>query len=334
MITALREALGRPDARSFQLQGEDLALLSPACLAAAAARYAEGLGRVPAALRPRFEAEQAEAQREAHAWLRRHNRSVHGRIAGYLELGRRCRFAYPWPVVAVLGIVQVLEGIRKNRLYGLAGPVAWRAGVRGLAHLVETTEDVLRRTNRGIFADSVPTVLYALRCRALVERGEGELAGALLDGPAPILMDEEGRALARGLCAGLGEADPARRFRALADLTLEHFGREQRIFSHHLGDPAARRPATASQRALARLVRVREVPAPAVVRRRGGVEVVYRPYRLPDGFEMRDHEARVAAFGDAFVRSVTGAVEDYRAAAAFALRRFGRPGERADLSYP
>src|SRR5688572_30760672 len=79
LVEALSELLGRP-AKSFQLMGEDLALVPGARLAAATEAYRAGLTRVPAALRERFEAEQAALLRESHAMLVRHNRSVHGRL--------------------------------------------------------------------------------------------------------------------------------------------------------------------------------------------------------------------------------------------------------------
>src|SRR5262245_43830101 len=104
---------------SFQLMGEDLALISGAALREAAAGYEAELGKLPPGLAARFEAEQALVLREAHQWLCKYNRSVHTRLRGYLALGRRCEFEYPWPVVAMLGICQVLTGIRRNRLYAL-----------------------------------------------------------------------------------------------------------------------------------------------------------------------------------------------------------------------
>ena len=310
--------------------GEELALLTGRDLCEAAARYARELdATVPAALRERFEAEQRAFADEAHGWLRRYNRSVHTRVAGYLALGFRMRFAYPWPVVAILGICQVLEGLARSHLYGLVGAAAGRLRYRTLESLAEAADDVLRRTNRGIFADSVPTVLYALRAEELVRRGD-PLGRALLDGPLPLIFDEESRAIARALVAGLGEAAPARRFAALSELTMRHFGREQAIFSHHMGasrdGAAARAPVTGWAQ---RMTALREVPAPVVTRGK----VTFRPFRLPDDFDMRDHPARVRELGRAFVAPVVRNVADYRASVAYVVARFDRRSRRADVDY-
>lgn len=323
LVDALRRRLGDPGAASFQLMGEDLALLSGEDLAAAGAAWHEALARVPEALRARLVAELDGVQREAHRLVRKYNRSVGARIAGYVELGRRCGFAYPWPVVAILGLEQVLAGMRQNRVYGLVGEAARRLGWRALWQLADGSEDVLRRTNRGIFADSVPTVLMGLRAHALAAGGEAELGRALVDGPLPPLFDEECRALARGLADGLAVADGEARFAALAALTLRHFCREQAIFTHHIGPP----PSRPESPVIRRLLSIRAVPAPVV--RQGAV--MLEPYRLPRGFDLRDHAARVAVFGRAFVSSVTGSLADYRAAAAHVVARWGRPGERPPI---
>jgi len=320
LVESLAELLDGP-AHSFQLMGEDLALLPGARLRAAAASYEEALARIPASLRDPFEREQAAVLREAHGFLRKHNRTVHTRLAGYLEPGRRCDFEYPWPVVAMLGICQVLSGLHRNRLYGLFVPAAQRIGYPALAHLVEGTDDALRRTNRGIFADSVPLVLLVLHAQALRARGQAELAAALLEGPLPPVLDQESRALARGLFDGLAEPDRARRFAGLAALTLRHFGREQAIFTHHLGPRSARR--RRDPPLLARLFALESVPAPVVEQGRRGRRVVFRPFALPPGFDVRDHAARVAAFGRAFVSSVTSDPDDYRAAVRYVIERFG-----------
>src|SRR5262245_26448019 len=104
----LRALLNEPGAASFQLMGEDLALLSAADVARAGAAYAAALARLPPSIADRFGSEQADLLRLAHDWLRWYGGSVHGRIAGYLQLGRLCEFEYPWPVVAILGICQVM----------------------------------------------------------------------------------------------------------------------------------------------------------------------------------------------------------------------------------
>ena len=326
-------AHGLTGAKSFQLAGEDLALLPGSALPEAARAYAQGLARLDPALRPRFEAEQVALLRDAHQLLRRHGRSVHGRIAGYLEIGRRCRFEYPWPIVAVLGISQVLGGFLRARAWGLVGPAATRLGWGGLERIAEVTDDVLRRTNRGIFADSVPTVLLGLRAHALRERGEHALAAALLEGPLPPVIDAEGRSIATGLFHALGVPDRRARFAALAELTLQHFDREQSIFTHHLSPASAgQAPASAGQAprarrrgdaAMARLLQMRAVPAPVVVRGLlGGRRLVFRDFALPPGFDIRAHGPRVELFGQAFVRSVTGSPRDYAAAVEWVRERF------------
>jgi hypothetical protein len=349
--SVLAALLDDGDAASFQLMGEDLALVPGARLGPAAAMYDAELARLDPSLREPFEREQAAVLREAHGWLRKYNRSVHARLRGYLALGRRCDFAYPWPVVAMLGICQVLTGMGRNRLYSMFAPVARRLGYRALDELVDGTEDVLRRTNRGIFADSVPTVLMALRAHELRARGERGLGDALLDGPLPPVMDAECRRVMRALADGMAIADGEARFRVLARLTLEHFAREQAIFTYHLGAPgdrgrgvpstarngaAPRSPREGGGRSAAtpsrqpalvrRLLALPAVPAPVVERRwLGGRCVVFKPFALPAGFDMRDHDARVELFGRAFVSSVTGDREDYLAAVRYVEKRFGAP---------
>lgn len=313
---------------SFQLMGEELALLTGRDLCDAAERYARELEvAVPPALRERYETEQRAFAGEAHTWLRKYNRSVHTRVAGYLALGFRARFAYPWPVVAIVGICQVLEGLARSHLYGLLGAAAGRLRYRTLESLAEAADDVLRRTNRGIFADSVPTVLYALRAEELIRRGD-PLGRALLDGPLPLIFDEESRAIARALVAGLGETDGGRRFAALSELTLRHFGREQAIFSHHMGAARDQAPAPVSGWAQ-RMTGLREVPAPVVIRGR----LEFRRFRLPDDFDMRDHAARVRELSRAFVAPVVRNVADYRASVAYVVDRFDRRGRRAVTDY-
>jgi hypothetical protein len=156
------------------------------------------------------------------------------------------------------------------------------------------------------------------------------LCGALLDGPPRPLMVEESVAVARALVDGLALTDGRARFAALSALTLRHFAREQAIFTHHMGraEVARREPAL-----VRRFSSLRAVPAPAIERGLLGRRLVYRPHRLPDGFDLRDHDARVREFGAAFVSSVTGSLDDYRAAVAFVASRFGRAGERASAQF-
>jgi hypothetical protein len=325
LIDALRRRLGDPDAQSFQLSGEDLVALTGADFADAAREWQAALARVPAEHRARVDEELTALQGEAHRFLRKYNRSVHARLAGYVEIGRRCRFAYPWPVVAILGIEQVMEGMRHNRVYGLVGEAARRLGWRALAQLTDGSEDVLRRTNRGIFADSLPTVLLALRADALRRGGEAALARALLDGPLPPTFDEECRALARALYDGLAIDDAHVRFRTLSQLTVRHFAREQAIFTHQIGPPSSR----PQPLVLRRLLAIRAVPAPII----DGGRVRLAPFALPAGFDLRDHSARVSLFGRAFVDAITRTVDDYRVAAAHVVARWGRAHEKAPIDY-
>ena len=349
LVDELRRRAAGPSADSFQLMGEDLVLVTGPALEAAAADYQRRLAALPAALRPRFEAEQRALADQARDWLVKYNRNVHSRLAGYLQLGFRCRFAYPWPVVAMLGICQVMGGMVRSRVYGLLGAALERLGVERLgiervAVLTEAADDVLRRTNRGIFADSVPTVLYGLRAHELVASGD-PLGRALIEGPLPPVMDDDSRAIIEGLVAGLSQSDPARRFAALSDLTLRHFAREQAIFSHHMGAERQGRPARA--RGLAhKMTAVRAVPAPVVRhgreggargwRARGGgargwrggagreARLQFQSYRLPDDFDMRDHAQRVREFGRAYVTAVTATVADYLVAVDYVVTRFDR----------
>lgn len=324
LIEAVRSALGDSRAGSFQLMGEDLSLVSGRALLEAAAAYQRGLDELPAALRERFVCEQESLYGEVHAFLRTHNRSIHTRLRGYLTLGRRLGFEYPWPVVAMLGICQVLEGITLNRRFAFLAPALRRLGSRTLDELVENTEDVLRRTNRGIFADSVPTVLTAVRVRELRMRGEHDVADALLDGPLPPLMDEENRVIARLLARGLEIPTARERFDVLSALTLRHFDREQAIFTHHMNARRDQPPRRNGRGLLRSALSLRAVMAPTIERHGpDDRRVVFARYELPRDFDMRDHATRVEVFADAFVKSVTADPEDYRAAVRYVEKRFG-----------
>jgi hypothetical protein len=298
LIDALRARLSDPNAPSFRLMGEDLQLLTIADLRDA----------IPKDIDPEILDEERTLAAEAHAWLRKYNRSLHGRVQGYLELGKRCEFRYPWPVVAILGIVQVMTGMDRARLYGLAGRLAARFGYTFFEQLGDASEDILRRTNRGIFADSVPTVLRALRAEALARAGNHALADALVDGRAALIWDEESAALCRAIRDGFLVDDSPRQFAHLARTTSRHFDREQRIFTHHISARSRRR----------KLPAAKAVPAPRIERGK----LVYKPFALPAGFDMRDHDARVEAFARAFVASMTGSPADYRIARDWVLARF------------
>lgn len=305
LIDELRRRLGTPAASSFQLMGEALQLITVEDLRAAVTAHDAA---IPMALRAELLAEEAALAAESHRWLAKYNRSLYGRIAGYLAIGEQMAFSYPWPVVAVLGLVQVIGGMDRARVYGLAGRLASRFGYDTLEKLGDGSEDVLRRTNRGIFADSIPTVLRALRAEALIGLGKVALADALIDGTAAVLWDAESRALCRAIVDGLLLPDETARFRALSATTLRHFAREQAIFTHQIG----------STRRTRKLPVAKTLPAPRIV----DGELAFKPFKLPPAFDFRDHDTRVEAFGRAFVTAVTGSLADYRVASEWVRTRF------------
>jgi hypothetical protein len=318
LIDALRARLGDPSAASFQLMGEDLSVLTVEDVRAAIDAQ---VAAIPEDLRAELLAEEAALAAESHRWLRKYNRSLYGRIAGYLALGERLAFRYPWPVVAILGIVQVLGGMDRARVYGLVGRAASRVGAFAARlgvgsfeldryeRLGDGSEDVLRRTNRGIFADSVPLVLRALRAEELFVAGKPELASGLLEGAAAVLWDRDCTALCTAIAEGLSLPEEDEQFRWLSLTTISHFAREQAIFTHHIASKSKRKLPAANS-----------VPAPVVE----GGKLVFKPFELPDGFDFRDHDTRVQEFARAFVMSVTGSLADYRVATAWVTDRFRR----------
>lgn len=312
--------LGR-DLPSFRLMGEDLVGLTSERLRGALDEHDAELERhVPPSLRDAVKNERDAISREAHEILTRQNASIHSRIRGYVELGGRLDFEYPWPVVAVLGITQVMRTLRMVHLLGLAGSTLERFGRPRLSETIEKTDDVLRRTNRGIFADSVPTVTFALRCHALRNQGREDLARALLDGPRMPWMDAESLAIASELYSGLAVGDPDERFARLAELTLRHFAREQSILSFHMGARSSLGAPKRRKSWVARLLDPKSVYAPRI--RGNALELA--PFALPAGFDMKDHERRVEVFGEAFVKSITRSRHDYEIARDWVVARFGK----------
>ncbi len=316
LIDRLRQKLGDAQARSFQLQGEDLAILSGDDLFAAGQAWRATLESIAPEMRAAVLHELETLQREAQLFLRKYNRSVHTRIAGYVELARRCRFAYHWPVVAIFGIEQVLLGMKQNRWQGVFGSLAARLGRAQIERLSDANEDILRRTNRGIFADSAPVLLIALRAHALREAGEQELATVLTTAPIFPLFDADSLAILRALYEGLGCQEAPARFAALGALTVQHFAREQAIFSFHLGVASGKRQVSSP----------RSVQAPVVRHERARLE----RFTLPHGFDLRDHEQRVAVFTRAFVDPIIANQQDYRSASQSVIRRWGHVGETFD----
>jgi len=312
LADALCRTLPLADASSFRLAGEELWLVTGADLRKAADEWSLALERVPAALRARLEEEHAGLARAAHLWLRTFNGSLEARLRGYAAIGRAFAWELPWPAVAILGVLRVKGGVRQSEAIRLAGLAASEVGEIG-----DWIQDVLRRTNRGIFADSVPCALWALRAASLRASGEGELAQALLDGPLPPAMDEESRRIARGVEAALQLEDGDARFAALAAMTLQQFDREQAVFTAQMGaHREGEGPAwTGLQRFFTRMT---SVDAPVVERGR----LRSRAYRFPGGFDVRDHRARSEHFARAFVTSVTGSAADFRVAVAEVVRRW------------
>jgi len=178
----------------------------------------------------------------------------------------------------------------------------------------------------------VPTVLYALRCHALRDEGRGDLAQALEDGPLPPLFDESSRQLIRCLGEGLRVPDPEERFRVLSRLTMRHFDREQSVFSYHMGVDRNRvyEPAPGW---IGMMTRFRSVPGPAIVGPSSRRRLEFRKFALPRDFDLRNHDSRVAAFGAAFVESVTGSIDDYLVAIDYLHRRFADSEPAPSVSY-
>ncbi|MBS1151789.1 MAG: hypothetical protein H6Q89_3487 [Myxococcaceae bacterium] len=312
LCDALVRAMQAVDASSFRLGGDGLWLLTGADLRQAAREYDAALALLPPGLRERVVEEQEAFALVAHRWLARYNHSLEDRLRGYLAIGRALGFEYPWPVVAVLGILQVKGGVRRSEVIRLAG-----AAVPALGDVGDWMQDMFRRTNRAVFADSVPTALLALRCCSLRSRGDPELAEAMLSGPFLPAMDVETRKLARGLYDALGIACGDERFRALAELTERHFEREQAVFTAGMGSVrSGMGPAWSALRQ--RFTRLSSILAPTA--HRGKFR--FSRYALPKDFDVRDHRARAEHFGRAFVVAITTSVEAYAVAVREVQRRF------------
>src|SRR5690606_10538178 len=83
---------------------------------------------------------------------------------------------YPWPIVAILGLMEVRGSLTRFGALTAGSPLLARLGGQRWTRMADRTLDALRRTNRGIFADSVPLILYALHVRALDRDGRSQLA--------------------------------------------------------------------------------------------------------------------------------------------------------------
>jgi hypothetical protein len=309
---SLQRALAPADASSFRLTNDELWLVTGADLKKAADEYEQAMSRLKPDLRKRVAEEHVELATATWKWLRRFNISMEERMAGYSAMGRAFGWEYPWPAVAVLGVMTVRGGVRQSELIRLAG-----SAVRLVLEVGDWMQDVLRRTNRQIFCDSIPSALWALRCHGLRQAGESMVADALLDGPLPPAMDEECRSVIRNLDASLRLEKSEERFVALTEMTMKQFDREQAVFTAGMGSMRnGRIPSWEPWRL--RFTRLKKVDAPVI---RGG-KLVFEPYALPKDFEVRNHGQRTEIFGKAFVRAITGSMTDFRVAVDEVAKRF------------
>lgn len=312
MTDSLLRSLPPADASSFLLSSDELWLVTGADLKKAGDEYEAAMAKVKPDLRKRVAEEHAELATTTWKWLRRFNVSLEERLAGYSAMGRAFGWEYPWPAAAALSVMSLKSGVRQSEAIRLAG-----AAVRPLLEVGDWLQDVLRRSMRGMFADAIPTSLWALRCHGLRLSGQGVVADALLDGPLPPAMDEECRSVMRNLDAALRLTGAQDRFRALTEMTLKQLDREQAVITAHLGAArGGRNPSWEPWRL--RLTRIKKIEAPVV---KAG-KLSFETYALPAQFEVRNHHQRTQVFGQAFVRSITGSVEDFKVAAREVARRF------------
>jgi hypothetical protein len=309
---ALRRSLEPADTSSFRLSADEIWLVTGADVKKAAEEYDQAISRVKPDLRKRLLDEHVELATACWKWLRRFNVSLEERLAGYSAMGRAFGWEYPWPAVAVLSMMTLRHGLRqseKMRLGGLA--------VRPVLEVGDWLQDVLRRSNRGMFADAIPTAIWALRCFGLRQAGEGMVADALLDGPLPPAMDEECRSVMRNLDASLRLESAEARFVALTQMTTKQLDREQAVVTASLGGMRnGRNPSWEPWRI--RFTRMKKLEAPVV---RGG-KISFEPFALPKDFEIRNHGQRAEIVGQAFARPITGSIADFKIAVAEVARRF------------
>lgn len=308
--------------RSFSLLGNGVVLFSGAMLAPAREAFDAALdARVPPALRDAFLDQQRAFVEEAHDWLRAHNWSVDARMRGYAELTRALEGAYAWPVAAALALVHLRRSIAMIAVVGAAGRLAPIGAAGDVQQLLAATFDVLLRTNRMVCVDAALLMLLAKRCDALRREGRAELALALLEGPAPIVMDDESVALARGVYELLATRDERARFAASASLTRAHFLREQAIVSRELEDNRAFW--TALPAAVRAVISPRWLKAPSIVAGARRERRLEWQWVALSGADFMDHPARIREFGGAFVESLLGSPEDLAAAARWVASELG-----------
>lgn len=312
LTDALKKSLGANDSSSFLLSSDELWLVTGADLRKAADEYDQALSRVKPDLRKRLAEEHVELATASWKWLRRFNVSLEERLAGYSAMGRAFGWEYPWPAVAVLSMMTLRAGLRQSEAFRLAG-----MAVRPVLEVGDWLQDVLRRSNRGMFADAIPTALWALRCHGLRQKGEGMVADALLDGPLPPAMDEECRSVLRNLDAALRLTNAGERFFALTRMTAKQLEREQAVITAHLGAQRnGRNPSWEPWRF--RFTRMKKVEAPVI---RGG-KVSFEGFALPKDFEIRNHGQRTELFCKAFLEPLTGSIADFKVAVAEVARRY------------
>jgi hypothetical protein len=309
---ALRRAFEPADASSFRLSSDELWLVTGADLKKAADEYDQAMSKVKPDLRKRLVDEHVELATATWKWLRKFNVSMEERMAGYSALGRAFAWEYPWPAVAVFGTLAMRTGLRQSEALRLAG-----SAVRPVLEVGDWMQDVLRRTTRGVFADSIPAALWALRCHCLRQAGESMVADALLDGPLPPAMDDENLSVMRNLDATLKLENAEQRFSALTDMSMKQFDRDQAVFTGALGSMRnGRLPSWEPWRV--RFTRMKKVEAPVI----RGEKLVLEPFALPRDFEVRNHGQRTELFGQAFVSSITGSIKDFKVAVADVSKRF------------
>jgi hypothetical protein len=316
LTDAMKRSLEPADASSFRLSSDELWLVTGADLKKAADEYEKAMSQVKPDLRKRVVDEHLELATASWKWLRKHNVSLEERLAGYSAMGRAFGWEYPWPAVAVLSTLTLRTGLRRSEAMRAAG-----LAVRPVLEVGDWLQDVLRRSNRGMFADAIPTALWALRCHGLRQKGEGMVAEALLDGPLPPAMDEECRSVIRNLDASLRLESAQERFVALTNMTSKQLDREQAVITAALGSMRnGRNPSWEPWRL--RFTRMKKVEAPVV---RGG-KVVFEDFALPKEFEVRSHGERLAVFEKAYLKPLTGSIADFKVAAAEVARRFPPKG--------
>jgi hypothetical protein len=198
---------------------------------------------------------------------------------------------------------------------GLIGRLLTKLGNAKPEKVSDRVSDVLRRTNRGIFFDSIPTTLYAAFVHQQHLSGDLAMADMLVDGPLPPLMDDESRGQVHRVASAFRIEDGEKRYRELCNITHEQFDREQAIFTWHLGAHRTQPPDSPPHP----MNQPKSVLAPQIQ----ASQLTFKPHKLPSDFDMRDHGKRVRHFGEAFVSSVTSSPHNYQVAVEWVVNRYG-----------